>query len=77
MSRPANIEAILARVVSEAEGCQDGSDIHAKRDIEFYRQGMDGTIPWEWRKHAAQVEREQDPEWPEYVRLSKKLGGGR
>lgn len=52
----------------------DGGASALEDQVKFYRYGIEGRIPPEWKKYADQATREDDPEWAEYQRLRKKFG---
>ena len=45
-----------------------------KRDAETFLCGLGHRLPPQWKSYAEQVEREADPEYDDWVRLSKKFG---
>lgn len=59
----------------------DGGYTLIMRQVNAYQHGLAKTIPADWTEYVKMVEREikdeelrKDPEYAEYIRLSKKFG---
>ena len=76
-----DIERIIALVLKDAETCRtnagyrgwsDGGAIKLEDQVHFYRLGMEGAMPVEWKKY----EHVLDPEYQEFLRLKAKFPNG-
>ncbi len=80
------LHALCARVIAEGEKEKERAAYSGSYDIagrqmiteaNYYMMGMQGNIPPEWRKYAAQIKQEADPEFAEYERLKNKFEGSK
>jgi hypothetical protein len=77
------IEQVIELVLKEATAREneagfngsmsDGGAGRLRDQVAFYKMGMEGTIPSEWREYLIKAKRESDPEFREYVRLKEKF----
>lgn len=51
----------------------DGGASTLREQVEFYRCGMKGEIPTEWREYVKKIKKISDPEYAEYLRLKEKF----
>jgi len=82
--KPMDIEKVIAAVLAEARKVREDAGYGGRMDdggaskledqVNYYRYGMTRTLPPDWGTFAEQVEREEDPEYAEYLRLQKKFG---
>jgi hypothetical protein len=74
------IETIMQLVLSEADdkessaahsgGWGDGGAGTLKDQVRFYKLGMQGKMPEEWKKYEVTL----DPEYQKFLELEKKFG---
>lgn len=75
------LQHIIALVLAEAQRLEMGAAHMGARDdggagrleeqAKFFRAGLRGEIPEEWKKYELRA----DPEYAEWQRLNKKFGG--
>ena|ERR1700676_3877748 len=68
---------IIKRVAHEANCARDNGN-HTTSEmletqIQFFQYGLVWTLPSEWKSHADQIAKEEDPEYKEYLRLKEKF----
>ena len=78
-----NIERLINFILKKADNVQesagyngswdDGGAARLREEVKFYRYGLLGEIPEEWKKHIVEYRRENDPEYDEYKRLKEKF----
>ena len=83
MKTVVDIEKIMELVLEEAfkraedsgygGSSGDGGASALRVQVEFYRCGMKGEIPTEWREYVKKIKKISDPEYAEYLRLKEKF----
>ena len=78
-----DIEKIIELVLKNAKkrkenagyngSMDDGGASILKTQVEFYKAGMNGTIPSQWNQYAEEIRKVSDPEFAEYMRLKNKF----
>lgn len=78
-----NFDKVIARILAEAQSAEtnagmggrydDGGASRLKDQVKFFKYGLICQMPPEWKEHADQITKEEDPEYTEYIRLQKKF----
>lgn len=68
------LEKIISLVLKDAEDNKywgnDAYGLDLEEQVKFFRYGLSARMPPEWMKYEVKL----DPEYAEYIRLSKKFG---
>lgn len=83
MDKRVDIEKVMQLILADAHNAResagysgswsDGGASVLEAQVQYYRYGMQGTIPPDWSKYARQAEVAEDPEYAEYLRLHAKF----
>lgn len=77
------IESVLSKVLERAKELEisagyagsmgDNGASLLRSQVHFFRQGLVGSLPEEWKDYVQAVKNEADPEWSDYQRLKNKF----
>jgi hypothetical protein len=78
-----DFQKIMTLVLAKAYFDKQSAEMNGRYDttetrilesqVEYFRYGLEGTLPPAWHKYEKQVSQEADPEYQEYLRLQKKF----
>lgn len=78
-----DIEKVIDLVLKDAHNKEEDAGFGGRHDdggasvmrsqVEFYRAGLNNSIPKEWNKYVKEYMTMTDPEFSEYIRLKQKF----